>query len=417
MARVNGVPGFTQLKKLNVTDKLYAAGQSVVKDNLKIINNLRNLEDIAPVSNGRYVLSANTVYDFSALNGVTLPYAFDVSAGGVVIKADTALYAMLFYFGTDSLFLGANLDIRNITIFAPSAEIFNLTKTGSADYFLANTILIAAAAKYGTLDVNDFNIINCGSIDVADGFTLNGSEWNTTRADGLNLQSTSPTFVGFDITGAVLSDPKFDSVVVNAPAGAVGLKSNGNSDIQAGELCSWANGNFSGGVTPLDGGVTVADTRFDFSSNGGLEDSIIAANPYLTTSTTVAIAATNTFVKINQNNWSSTVSERLSVSVDGDVENISEQPIRIDFTGFVTMEKVGGGSDYVVARLVLNDDPADASSVITENGTENNQPTSVPLVGIFTLQPGDSVSIWVANTDSTSDIVISNAKFTNFRLR
>jgi hypothetical protein len=417
MATVDGEDGFTQLTKLNVTEKLLAESAPVTKDNLQIINSLQDLQDIAPIVNGRFQLTGNTVYDFSALNGVALPNAFDVSAGGIVIKADTALYVMLFYFGTDSLFQGANLDIRNITIFAPSAEIFDLTKTGAADYLLVNTILVAAAAKYGTLDLHDLNVINSGSIDVADGFTLNGSAWNTTRADGLNLQSTSAAFVGFDFTGATLSDPKFDSVVINAPAGAIGIKSNGNADIQPNELCSWTNGNFTGGVTPLSGGVTVGDTRFDFSSNGGLEDSIIAANPYLTTTTTVTIAATNTFVKINQNNWASSVSERLSVSANGDVENISEQPIRIDFTGFVTMEKVGGGSDYVVARLVLNDNPADAASVITENGTENSQPTSVPLVGIFTLQPGDSVSIYVANTDTTANIIISNAKFTNFRLR
>lgn len=422
MADVNGNPGFTQLEKLNVTEELLVKGLPVggasgrFAANVVIINEVSELDVYE--SDGKYVLDGMTVYDFSALNGLTIPYAFDVSAGGITIKAETALYAMLTYLGTDDLFSGPNLDIRNIAIVAPFANAFNLTKTGSGgDYFLCNTILIAFAAKWGTFDVNDLNIINSGSIDVQQGITLSGSDWNTTRTDGLNLQSSNPAFVGLDISAATLSDAKFDSVVMNAPVGAVGLNSTGNANVQPGEICSWSNGNFSGGITPLGGGVSVGDIRFDFSSNGGLEDSIIAANPYLITQTTVTIATVNTFVKINQGNWLSTISERLSVSTDGDVENISEQPIRIDFTGFVTMEKSGGGADYIVARLVLNDNPADPDSVITENGTENSQPTSVPLVGIFTLQPGDSVSIYVANEDSTANIIVRNAKFTNFRLR
>jgi hypothetical protein len=419
MAKVNGVPGFTQTDLLNVTEQLLVDGVPVATGphaaNVKIINSTSDLPD--PVL-GKYILEGNTVYDFSALSGISLANTFDCSAGGITIKAETALYAMLFYFGTDDVFTGPNLDIRNITIFAPSAQIFNLVKTGAADYFLSNTTLIAAAAKYGTFDLQDLNIINCGSIDLADGLTLVGTEWNTTRADGFNLQSTSASFVGIDVTGATLSDARFDSVVMNAPAGAEGFKAlASNANIAPNEICTYINGAFTGGITPLAGGVTTEDIRYDFGPNGGLPDSIIAANPYLTTPTTVVINAINTFVKVNQGNWLSSIDERLSVSADGDVTNDTEQPIRIDFTGFITMEKVGGGADYIIARYALNDDPSDPASIITENGTENSQPTSVPLVGIFSLNPGDSVSIWVANTDSTANIIVVNAKFTNFRLR
>ena len=132
MADVNGNPGYTQLEKLNVTEELRVQGIPVnpgsgtFAQNVIIINELSDLDTY--VDGGKYVLDGNYVYDFSALSGITLPHAFDISAGGIVIKAETALYAMLFYFGTDPLFQGANLDIRNITIFAPSAEIFSLIK-------------------------------------------------------------------------------------------------------------------------------------------------------------------------------------------------------------------------------------------------------------------------------------------------
>ena len=420
MARVNGVPGYTQTDLLNITNQLLVKGIPVATEtgsqaeNVVVVN---ELSDLPTPSGGKYTLAANTVYDFSAKNGLLVADSFDVSAGGIVIKAETALYVMITYLGTNPLFEGANLDIRNITIAAPNAEIYSLTKTGSADYFLTNTVLIAVAAKYGTFDLHDILLINCGSIDLADGLTINGAAWNTMRIDGFNLMSTSATFTGLDFGSSVLSGARIDSCVMTAPSGAVGVSGLASSaNVTPGEIATFTNGGFDGGMAELSG-ITASDIRWIFDNNAGVPDSLIAGNPYLSTTTTVTIAVINTFVKINQGNWLSTVSERLSITVDGDVVNNTEDDITIDFNGFVTMEKVGGGSDFIVARLVYDDDPAHASSIITENGTDNAGPTSVPLVGIFTLPAGIGVSIYVANTSSTSNITITNSKFTNFRLR
>ena len=80
------------------------------------------------------------------------------------------------------------------------------------------------------------------------------------------------------------------------------------------------------------------------------------------------------------------------------------------------MEKAGGGTNYLAVRIAYDDNPNDPQSTITENGTQNTQPTSVPVVGIFVLEPGKGISLWVANTGGSSDIIVTNAKFVNFRL-
>jgi hypothetical protein len=198
--------------------------------------------------------------------------------------------------------------------------------------------------------------------------------------------------------------------------GISGLTNSAN--LQAGTIAAVNDGGFIGGVTPLVG-ITVDDIRWSFANNSNLENSVVAANPYLdplASPVTVTIAAPATFVKINQGSWLSSLSKKLSVSVDGDVTNISEIPLQLDCNGFVTMQKVGGGSDRLAARIVLNDLPNDPASVLTENFTQNSQPTSVPLVGLFTLQPGDSISLYVANLNGIADIEVDNARFINFRL-
>jgi hypothetical protein len=229
------------------------------------------------------------------------------------------------------------------------------------------------------------------------------------------LQSSNPAFVGLDFSTALLSDPKFDAVVMNAPVGAVAINALGASNIQPGEVCSFTNGNVTGGMAPFSGGIDSTSVRFRFNANGGITDSTITANPRLTATTLVTLTQ-NVFTKVTTN-WASSLSERLSVSADGDIENITEQTVRIGFDGYVTVEKVGGGSDFVEARLVLNDLPLSPISEATKNGTQNNQPTSIPLNEVFDLAPGDSISIYIANIDSNSDVNVFNGKMKCNRLR
>lgn len=65
---------------------------------------------------------------------------------------------------------------------------------------------------------------------------------------------------------------------------------------------------------------------------------------------------------------------------------------------------------------MYDDDPEDVQSIATTNGTENSAPTSVPLTGLFLLPPQKGVSIWVRNTEGTSKIDATAAKFTLLRV-
>ena len=83
--------------------------------------------------------------------------------------------------------------------------------------------------------------------------------------------------------------------------------------------------------------------------------------------------------------------------------------VKID--GYATLEKVGGGQDTIEARIVYDGNPSDPQSIATGNQTENTQPTSIPLTGLFTLAPQKGVSIWVANMDAITDISVTKASF------
>jgi hypothetical protein len=339
------------------------------------------------------------------------------------ITARNPLIPYLTYTGTGTMFTGTDtpLEMSAIAINCPNAEAFNITGTNFGTFVLFTKVLVIFAQKWGTFTNTDtLDISNSGSLSVEDGISLGGSlYWKLLTIDRLSIKTTNASAIALDVGGSVHPTFKVNSLEVEGVPGTIGISGLANSaNITAGTIAAVNDGGFLGGMTPLSG-IDVDDIRWSFANNSNLENSVVAANPYvdpLASPLTVPITTVGTFVKINQGAWLSTISKKLSVTTNGDVVNDTEIPLQLDCNGFVTMEKSGGGSDELAARLVINDLPNDTASVVTENSTQNTTPTSVPLVGLFTLQPGDTISLYVANLDGTSDVIVHNAKFVNFRL-
>ena len=163
-------------------------------------------------------------------------------------------------------------------------------------------------------------------------------------------------------------------------------------------------------TTPLVG-ATVDDDAIIFRDNSGIDNSVICGSSYLNAETTVAVSAAGTFYKINQTNWTAVKGCRLTVTNDGDFINSTSRTMVVKIDGYATLEKVGGGQDTIEARIVYDGNPSDPQSIATGNQTENTQPTSIPLTGLFTLAPQKGVSIWVANMDAITDISVTKASF------
>ena len=70
-----------------------------------------------------------------------------------------------------------------------------------------------------------------------------------------------------------------------------------------------------------------------------------------------------------------------------------------------TLEKVGGGSDKICSKIAINGTVLDK----TMGCTENTAPTSVTSVGITTISTNDTLQTYVANMDSTSNVIVSEA--------
>jgi len=408
----NGKQGDTLFDAFTKTQSNFSElyDSAINANNIVIVN---SVEDFPAPSGGVITLQDNITYQIGG--NVSTSDRFQCGLNNV-ITCNNPFANVLIYTGVGTMFTGVNVSflIERGIISCPNAQAFDFSATvGNSPTFGLSLVTIVSCQKCGTLDnLRSMNVTNAGFFDCTDGITLEGTDnWDTITVSRMRIDGGTNVITGFDLSTSLHRTFELVDYIVLGAVGTIGVSGlPNNANIESGFIATVEQCEFTVNVTPLSG-ITIEDVRFSFLNNSGLQDSTIDANPYLTTPTTVVISAAATYEKINQGNWSFSEASRLSVSADGDVTNLMEKPVKVQVNGSVTIEKVGGGSDLLTARLVYNDLPNDPASEITELGTDNTQPTNIGLVGIFTLDPGDSISIYVANQNSTSNIVVNYAKF------
>lgn len=337
--------------------------------------------------------------------------------GSCVIKSETVFTKFEFSGVGDFItFTDCFVEIEDISISSPNRVAIKGVSTGS--YVIDHRV----------------NLSNCFILDCSQAYVSDGTGIITNTLQVQNVTGDAVDFLAGDVgicslnqfgvfgltagSSLVKVDPLNTFFVILEMTDTAGfgdtaatfMDFGANSiNILPGSVAVIAGCNAQSFTTPLVG-VTIDDDAFEFRANTGIPNSLICGSAYLNTLTTVAVADPDTFYKINQNNWTKVKGCRLTVTDDGDFINNTSRSMDIKIDGFVTVEKVGGGQDLVKARIVYDDNPSDPQSIATENQTENTQPTSIPLTGLFTLEPQKGVSIWVANAQ-TSDILVYKASF------
>lgn len=209
------------------------------------------------------------------------------------------------------------------------------------------------------------------------------------------------------------------------PAASDSLWILGTDDYDGGYIVSSINAGVSFNVT---GTFVGAETpSFAEYSNGSADqrapnilvesvvnarNSMNVADAALTTPETVTITVQSQIESINGVNWeSSENTERFFVNDAGVCEYRGGQESTVTIHGTATIEKDGGGTD-VIALYVMVNGTADLRS---EAQTENNTPTAVASISAATLVDGDTIELGVANTTSTTDIIVSVARLLAIR--
>lgn len=363
----------------------------------------------APITTSkRVILGKNTVWDF-----------FSAGSGNIFTTTTTG-----------AVFTGVDVEsfeIRSLGIKAPnSSELLNITDN------IPNTTTVVmdnfagyadpgnvVSEKFGTFtDVATLNVKtgtlfnpNFSGLGLNDGISIVGSIGVLDISKLLMGSVTSATFKALDLGTAVIGNfcEIKDFVVIGLTPGSIGidgLASSGN--LAAGVQGNVIRSSFTGAITALNN-ISNDDIQWEFDETDPIGDSTKDAFSYTTASRTVPISVAGTFEPIAGGNWSIVTDNRFSIDSDGiaTYEGLRITDIKVD--GVLSVEKTGGGSDRISARINIDTGggfPA-IPDVRTESTTDNSNPTLVTPGDLLQIQPGWRFQIWVANLDGTADVIVS----------
>lgn len=292
----------------------------------------------------------------------------------------------------------------------PNAKIVDFTvPTASFKSFVCDNVI---ARECDTVfDITDSFTTSLRTLTIVIA-TSGGINWSGTN-NNLNVSNTlALTWAGnlFDLGTAI-----FDIIVLDSgnryvsPAGATILSgATGSANLTATGIGLVSGNVFNGTGTALDG-IDTMDLQWQFTGNtfadGTTLNSRQLSDAFLTSTKTVTIGSTGVYVPIGGVNWSSDISDRFTVGIDGLITYIGLRNIEIEVTATATIELSGGGSDKICIKIAIEGVVKDKTMACTKNNTA----TGVSSIGLFTISTGNTIQLFVGNEENPSNIDVSEA--------
>lgn len=301
------------------------------------------------------------------------------------------------YTGTNPFItvISGSLQIKDMTFTCPNSTFIDISGGG---VLLIDNIGVIDCELFFNASGSPFVISSAQIFNCTNGITVSGS--NIIVGNLIQVAFIASTGTLIDLSTATFLEYEQANCILNTTGTAMsGLAGSGN--IVANVEAIVGGCNFVNATTPLNN-ISPSDIRWSFSKNSGVADSTFTGNSFLTTTETVTISDIGVFVAIAGTNWSSTIAERFTTTAAGILTYIAETDINVQILLTSTIEKVGGGTDQLCARIAING----TTQSETESCTENASPTSVTSQGLFNLSNGDTIQGFVANVDATANIIV-----------
>ena len=356
-------------------------------------------------------LESNSIYIIS--DNVTTSLKFTVETGSV-ITAFNIFGPVLTYTGTGVMFTGvdASFVIMDLTVVCATAQLFDFSDTiGGTLNFIAKEFRALPCATIGTFD--DFvsiQFIDCGII-ATQGLDFIGSNIRVLDIDKTVFISTSASFIAVDLASAVIANPVMTSMIVIAPAGAIGisgLASSGN--VPSGSVAVCRDSSFSGGMTTPLQNITSSDIRWSFRDNTGIADTVEDALISFNGSSTETVIGTQDVPVILNATWTVVTSSKFTCTTGGRCTSDAEH----DLTGVpidiaIGLLSAGGGAITVSVYLALNGSVITASKTSIDISGTSQAFISIPWQ-IGTIEEDDFFEVFVENNTNTTNIIGESSK-------
>lgn len=421
MTTIKGESGFTQLSKLNISEKLLVKGVQVsVFENAVVITQASDLS--GTVSNGNPLLS--TVEYF--IDGVIDmgSQSIEIPQGGLNLS-------------------GYNFDVSKLISSEDDYTMFTSPGTGSGNILGTNYAIEVTGSNSQVYDIvsdtgleafefSKINYNNCTSLGEIDSYRQ-GFESGTGRFGGTpNLTLTGTWLGGYFIDSSIVRslDASMSGGLFQAGAGFImtsRFRSNQNIDLPANvSFFDFSPGNFinpstvqivgaiisrNGVFDATDPNLTPNMSSFDlvsaWSENVGLANTFTGGDSLVAVEVTTIIGATSTFVDL-AGTWVASDLQHFDSPANGQLRHLGGSPREYKVTATLTID--GNANDEISIKVRKWDNSAGSFVDVITQTRPINSLAGIRDVAFFTviahviLDPNDYVILQVANNTAVRNV-------------
>jgi len=361
------------------------------------------ISDFPPAVSGVITLEENTNYVI--LDDITTANRF-VFQDNSTMQGRNKANIVVTYTGSDNFFSwsDANVTIERMTIVAASGSVLSGVNATASTYVTIFDKLAFVADDLGVIgETKGISISYCEFSLASDGVAFSGDLGNVlVTACDADIQGGTL----FDMDGATCDGIAFANVFAGGDVSATfldGAAASGN--FNAGGLGSIVDCRIKS-ITPLAANITVDDVSWEFVFNDTIQDT--KPNGILSlqgNSTETVIAGAGTAVKV-AGTWVVEDVSQSTGTTDGRYTYDGIKPAKQVLTGSVSVAPASGGAVTMSAYFALNGTIISGSK--RQGSAASGGLSSITMPWYITTQPGDYIELFVANEDSTVNIVVSS---------
>ena len=295
----------------------------------------------------------------------------------------------------------ANFFSEIIGFSCPNAQWVDFSVPSLGTFSFANqNVIIYDCATIGNVDgslttsLRTLTVVNASSEGLS--FTGTHSQLNISQMLAFNwsnalIDLNNATFEIINIIGGNRFISPSGTAILEGMANNGNLTSGGRGIVE--------NNLFNGVGTALTG-INTQDTQWNFEGNIFADNTTPNTRPicdaFMLSTETVTISSSGVYYPIGGSNWQTDINSRFTIGIDGLVTYNGLETIGAIVTSSATIEKTGGGSDFLSMQVAVNGVAQNKS----KGSTDNTSPTQVVSNGIFILSTGDTIQLYVANEDN-----------------
>lgn len=370
-------------------------------------------EDFPNVVGGVSTLEPNTKYVFSPFStGIRV-----IAQEGTCFEGSGVFGGTLVYTGTGSWITSTNVTVclQNFSFSSPNAQVIDATGS-SLDSVTLFEVQLTGCLKLGTFNGLGIAANNCGWNSFQDGWSFKGGPIVGFSVVNVFMGDANPLAVYFDIDDATFLD--FELLNVYMVGEGVGISSSiGAANLVAGLEAEIANNTFDifGRMTPLSGFPNgFQQNQWNFKSNSPFsttDDTRQDADIFLLDANTITVSVAADWYEVGTptvGSWASDVSNRFTLNSAGYLEYTGDKDIDVRIIATATVENTGGAADFIEGRIAVNwAGAADGGLAKSRSATDNISPTSITMIALTTISPGDNIRLIFANLDDTTNIIVN----------